>query len=81
MFCRSGRGNGSFERLIGNIPLSPRDFLQARDFRLLPLLDETDEIGRIEQRLMGPRVEPGDPAPETSYVQFPGFSDTRQSNR
>src|SRR5918995_160954 len=40
------------------------DLLEARDHQPLPVLDRLDEGGRLQERLVRARVEPGDAAAE-----------------
>src|SRR5215469_12353515 len=40
------------------------DLLGAGDLEALPLLDRLDEVGRLEQRLVGSGIEPRDAAAE-----------------
>src|SRR6185437_6863843 len=47
-----------------NVALAVGDLLRAADLQPLPGLDRLDEHGRLEQRLVGSRVEPGHTAPE-----------------
>ena len=46
------------------------DLLDARDLEPLPLLDGLDEVRRLQQRVVGAGVEPGDAAPEPLDVQL-----------
>src|SRR4051794_12103731 len=47
-----------------------RDLLGAGDLQPLPQLDGLDEVRRLQQRLLRPRVEPRESAPELLDAQF-----------
>ena len=48
----------------GNPAFAVGDLFQAGDFEPLPLFDRLDEIGCLEERIMGPGVQPGDSPPQ-----------------
>jgi len=52
------RAAESFQLIGGDEAAFVGDFLQAGDFQPLPFLDRLDEIRRLQQRLVGARVEP-----------------------
>src|SRR5208283_1744638 len=53
--------------------LAPGDLLEARDLEPLPVLDDVDELRGLEERRVGPRVEPGDAAPQDLGVEVAGL--------
>src|SRR5215470_5228631 len=56
---------GERDEVRGRDPAEPeRHLLQAADLEALPLLDDGDEVRRLEQRFVGPGVEPRVPARE-----------------
>jgi len=63
------RGQGAQLRVIDE-PEVVRDLLGAGDLQTLPQLDRLDEIRRLQQRLLGTRVEPRETAPELLDAQF-----------
>src|SRR5262245_35430998 len=55
---------GDQAQIVGNL-------LETRDHQTLPLFDRLDEGARLEQRLVGAGVEPGDAAAEHLHVERP----------
>ena len=53
------------------------DLLQAGDLQALPPLDDLDEVGRLEQRLVRAGVEPGHAAAEDLAAELAAVEDTR----
>src|SRR5688500_9876710 len=53
-----------FELVRGDVAHAKSDFLGARDLKPLPALYGLNEGRRLEQRFMGPGVEPRGAAPE-----------------
>src|SRR5260221_11640573 len=50
-------------------PFAERDLLDAGDLEPLALLDRAHELARLEQRFVGPGIEPGGAAPELLHGQ------------
>src|SRR6185295_10290102 len=49
---------------------APGNFLRARNFQALPVLDGRNEMRGLEQRLVRAGIEPRIAAPEWQYLQF-----------
>ena len=52
-----------------NPAIAECDFLGATDLESLPILDGLDEIGRLVQRLVGSRIQPGEATPQLLQLQ------------
>ena len=57
------------------------DFLDARDLQTLPVLDGLHEIGRLQQRIVRARVQPGRAAAQALDVQRARAPDRGGSDR
>ena len=53
--------------------LAPGDLLDAGDLQALAVLDHVDELRGLEERVVGPGVEPGRPAAEHLHVKAAGL--------
>ena len=52
-------------------PCLKGDLLQTGDLEALPVLDGGDEVGRFEQRVVSPAVQPGDAPPQSDSPKSP----------